>query len=245
MQTIQDKRRKLQKDIDSFRQRSALYLPAQQPLSDTRESDPDEWYDLEEDNDDYNAPDAFIETVDSEVLPPERQTLPLPSSFGLHACQGYLRQLAELELDLRIGQANDTLRFLRIAIGQKSFLYRTKIRSSSATQGYSKRLRRFSDIQTLQMSIDLAAKVYMSIRTAMENLGASQQVLSKYCVLAKSDIVASTAVADPNAAGERNKALSWIWRTRTSGSGNPDWLDECKSDFRAPLYQSDSSSISC
>lgn len=245
MKAIQDKRTKLQKEIDHFCQRSAIYLPSQESPAMPTSSNPDEWYDLEDDdNDDFESPAAFIETVDIAALPPERQMLPLPSSLGKGACQGQIKQLAELELDLRIGQANDTLRFLRIAIGQKSFLYRTKIRSSSGVQGYSKRLRGFSDVQTLQMSIDHAAKVYMSIRKAMECLGASEQTLSRYAVLTKSDIVASTAVADPNASGQRNKALSWIWRMRKDESANPEWLDECTSNQLSVNYLSHEHSIS-
>ena len=61
----------------------------------------------------------------------------------------------------------------------------------------------------------------------MDTLGASPEILLQYQVLTKSDIVASTAVADPNAPGQRNKALSWIWRMKESGATDPKWLDEC------------------
>ena len=206
---------------------SLAYIPLSAQSDTTDEADPHEWYDLEEEPEDLPLNCRSNDIIEDNSLPPERQKIPLPSLFGKEACRGSLKHLAAVELDLRIGQANDTLRFLRIAIGQKSFLYRSKIRPSSTAAGYSKRLRNFAEVRTLQMSIDQAAKVYMSIRRAMENLGAGDSILSQYAVLTKNDIVASTAVADPNAPGQRNETLSWIWRMKHNGS-DPQWIDERK-----------------
>lgn len=241
LQSAQEKRELLQKQIDSFRRQSVNYLPVEDANRELDLPESDEWLDVEDDDADFDPPDT--QTVDEiAVLPPERQSIPLPSSFGKEKCRTSLKHLAEIELDLRIGQANDTLRFLRIAIGQKSFLYRTKIRQAS---GYSKRLRNYSDAHALQMSIVQAAKLYAVIRSTMESLGASHQVLAKYAVLTKEDVVASTAVVDPNASGVRNKTLSWIWRMRSDGVGDPEWLDERKAPHLHRRYRGSDGTVQC
>lgn len=88
------------------------------------------------------------------ALPPEQQQIPLPSTFGSAACAGRLKHLARVELSLRKGQANDALHALRMAIGQKSFVYWSKIRknSTSSNSNYKKRLRNSTDARTLEMS---------------------------------------------------------------------------------------------
>ncbi|KAK7686059.1 hypothetical protein QCA50_010871 [Cerrena zonata] len=75
------------------------------------------------------------------------------------------------------------------------------------------------------MTIDHAAKVYRTARTAMMLLGADDKILSTYKVLLKEDLASSTAVTEPNACGQSRVKLSWIWQTM-SHSNNPEFLTE-------------------
>ena len=226
-EAFDNKREKLQQQIDTFREKSGVYLGStKMPNGAMDTSDDHEWSDVEDEE--YGPEEPPI--VDRDAVPPECQIIPLPSSFGSDACRGALKHLALIELDLRIGQVNDILRFLRNAIGQKSFLYRTNVRHSSGNSGYRKTTRSYAEVQTLELTITQAAKVYSSIRQAMEALGAGKAVLEKFQKLQKSDLKASTAIMDPNARGERDKTLSWIWRIgKPDNSADPEWLDECRS----------------
>ncbi|KAK7688137.1 hypothetical protein QCA50_008507 [Cerrena zonata] len=76
------------------------------------------------------------------------------------------------------------------------------------------------------MTIDQAAQVYTSARRALEVLGAAPDVLSKFKILKKADLSASTAIVDPNAHSERNNGLSWIWHTQHDLREDLVWLDE-------------------
>ncbi|KAK7679233.1 hypothetical protein QCA50_017811 [Cerrena zonata] len=76
------------------------------------------------------------------------------------------------------------------------------------------------------MTIDHAAKVYSTCRKAMITLGASSTLLDKYKVLRKEDLAASTAVVDPNARGQSQAELSWIWQTSTQSSSTPEFMEE-------------------
>ncbi|KAK7680631.1 hypothetical protein QCA50_016413 [Cerrena zonata] len=224
-----EKRLSLQAEIDNFRSKSQDFV------SILNEADPDlsaildDWADIAgddlQDPDDQHNPDGPVfEIADGRLA--ERLPIPLPSSFGKVACKTRLQGLAAIELDLRIGQANDLLRYLRIAIGQKSFNFRTKFRPASGNSGYKNRLRSYAEKHTLQMSIDQAAQIYTSARRALDILGASPDVLSRFKVQNKTDLAASTAVIDPNTQGERNNGLSWIWHIQHDPGEDPVWLDE-------------------
>ena len=224
--SLQERRRRLQAKIDTFTRRAPEYLGA---INDAPIETVDEaWFDedLEDKQDDIvptNSTAADIPIVDFEN--PEQQSIPLPSSFGEARCRGPLARIAKIELRLREGQANDALHLLRVAIAKKSFTYRTKIRGNAPTSNYSKRLRSYGDARAIQMSIDHAAKVYMTARKAMVTIG-SAEVLNRFHILKKEDLVASTAVAQSNARGQRKDKLSWIWRTTVEGKPESAFISE-------------------
>lgn len=219
--SLQERRRRLQGRIDAFTRRGSEYLGELATLpSNTLD---DEWFDTDDDDD-----VAFPSTVNASDIPvvvettfPERQSLPLPSSYGKEKCSGSLRRIALCELKLRQGQANDTLHLLRVAIAHKSFIYRSRIRKNAATTNFANRLRSYGDARAIQMSIDNAAKIYTTARSAMVMLGAGDDLLDQFQSLKREDLAASTAIANPNEAGQGKKKLSWIWHT-TSRTGTDD-----------------------
>ena len=187
----------------------------------TNEDDPDN------DDEPVGAPNR-IQQEEAEAVSPESISLPLPSSYPLSDIRNVLRHLAACELRLRVGQANDALHNLRVAIAHKSFIYRTRIRNNAPTVGFVRRLRSYGEVYTIQLTIDAATKVYNTARKAMVKLGADADLLRKYKPLSSSDLVASTAVMDPNARGQTRLQLSWIWQL-VSPSDNPEYLNESMS----------------
>lgn len=258
VEKIQDRRRKLLEHIQSFEDQARVYIPRScQPTR--HPSAMTEWEDFDDDpsnpvadqqsqSREDESPDAMeIITLDP-ALPVEKQKISLPSSFNSTTCAQELKSLANLELELRIGQANDTLGYLRLAIGQKSFIYRTKIRHGSGNSSQRKMTRNYTDVHAIQVSIGQAARVYLSCRAAMETLGASSAMLDRYRILKPTDVVASTTVMDPNARGQRNNALSWIWHLQHyPNDQDPAWMDECKCNLISMTldFNSNATSISC
>ncbi|KAK7696208.1 hypothetical protein QCA50_000861 [Cerrena zonata] len=221
---LQAKRRRLQGKIDTFMTQSAEYLGTTGQVP-TNLID-DDWFNEDDDRDD--SMEGVLSGSDipaGESISPETISLPLPSSYGTQTCHERLSVVAQCELQLRVGQANDALHDLRVAIAHKSFVYRSRIRKNSPTTGYAKRLRSYGDAHAVQMTIDHAAKVYITTRKAMIVLGADRDILSKYKPLNKTDLAASTAVADSNARGQRRDQLSWIWQT-FSNTNSPDFMNE-------------------
>ncbi|KAK7681502.1 hypothetical protein QCA50_015234 [Cerrena zonata] len=220
--SLQAKRRRLQHKIDKFIKESSHYLLG-------IESTPtatigEDWFE-EDDDDDYNVELSTSDIALDDSCFPEQVSLPLPSSFGSERCKGLLQSLARCELKLREGQAHDALHNLRIAIAHKSFIYRSRIRKNAPNTGYSKRLRSYGDAHAVQMSIDHAAKVYSTARRAIEVIDKHSPVLTKLQVLTREDLIASTAVSDPNARGQRQVSLSWIWQTVVN-NGTPAFVTE-------------------
>ncbi|KAI0069716.1 hypothetical protein K474DRAFT_1680716, partial [Panus rudis PR-1116 ss-1] len=227
---IQEDRRKLQSEIDTFTELAPKYLPPR--LRSPNMKDADEWenFDDDEKDDEDVLGDHPVDMpiVDVETIPAEKQTISLPSSYGHEVCTKDLESLAWTEFTLRKGQANDALHNLRVAIGHKSFIHRTQQRPNAPTRPYRKRLRTMKDINGLALSIDVSSNIYKLARNAMLELGMDleEDAADIYKELKKEDVKASTAVVEPNARGQRNEHLSWIWHIRDPDQPNPHWMDE-------------------
>ena len=237
------KREKLQEAIDEFNTSAKLYLPGSVSL---RSSAKPELEDLDDSNADIDSDDLSSSDLESGTqqqrstesasspstldvdtsVPPEQQQILLPSSFGSSACMGILAPFARLQLLLCKGQANDILQALRLLIGKQSFHYRKKIRKGAINSNYTIRTRSHKEAQDNAKAINLLARIYRSIRRSMVTIGATDDDKAKYQVLKKEHLQSSTAVVDFNAAGQRNKSLSWIWHTHKSSTEDPSWLRE-------------------
>ncbi|KAG1839662.1 hypothetical protein DFJ58DRAFT_667633, partial [Suillus subalutaceus] len=67
---------------------------------------------------------------------------------------------------------------------------------------------------------------YKKCRAQLTNLRADQ-LLEKYWELEKKDLKATSAVADPNARGQRNSTLPWFWSLDVRGdSVSNNWMNE-------------------
>lgn len=160
---------------------------------------------------------------EGSLQPPEHQAIPLPSSLTKLSTVRIL-EVAKQQLKLEIGLANETLHKLRLAVGEKSFLYRNKVRPAN---NYAKRNRAYADIRNLDRSMNHNADVYHACRAAMEALNADQRTLDRFQVLKREDLKTDTAVMDPNARGQRNKRMSWIWESHDPTQQSPNWMTEC------------------
>ena len=228
---MEQKRTRLRSQIDRFNRQAATFISSLRTSQVPRTSSIERWEDLEDVDLDYDMMHLSSSMTDNahveQSLPPELQPLTLPSTLNRHLNDDIaLLQLSSSELELRIGQANDALDETRLSIAQKSYLFRTRVRNNSPTQSYV--TRSYGETQTVQASIEQSAKTYRLARKAMVKLGASSSILTKYRVLEKDDLRANTAVADPNAAGQRSDSLSWIWHMSSETNRNhPAYLKEC------------------
>ncbi|KAL6309233.1 hypothetical protein BKA93DRAFT_746522 [Sparassis latifolia] len=72
------------------------------------------------------------EDIEEKVLP-ENITLLLPSSLGIDQCKAVgWKSIAQQELHLQVGQANNCLEDLRLLLSHKSLLFQTKFRHNKS-----------------------------------------------------------------------------------------------------------------
>jgi hypothetical protein len=166
--------------------------------------------------------DLMSDQVDAECLP-----ILLPSTIGWENCMDAdLSEIIEKELTLRQGQANDALQGVRMALGKKSFLFRTRLRQSTSKV---QKLRSWTDIGLVEAGVRHQAKVYRKARRALMALGASEDIMKRYQMLKKEDLRVSTVVVDLNARGQRNAKLAWFWSMDVEGDSSKDALmTECE-----------------
>lgn len=242
---LSEKRMKLQKEIDDFHRNSRIYSSEvldSRPESLLRDTE-DEWQDLDEDSDDegilhalpgsypVSSGDGRRTVVDDVVnqVSAETQVIRLPSSYGKEYCCTNLTTLSPIEKDLRIGQANDALHAVRLAIADKSYSYRKNVRKAATnpTPGYRGRRKAFDAVHVIDADIRKHARIYESARKALNILGLSPEEEDTYRPLKRGDTHASTAVIDFNARGQRNTGLSWIWQTPKALTNTSAWMNEC------------------
>jgi hypothetical protein len=159
---------------------------------------------------------------DPTAIAPEFRPLHLPFSQGTTINHPF----RQAELTLRIKQATRYLSAVREKVAEKSFQY-SHVMRSAPTKGIRTRAR--STILKATDRISQYSRVYNRARAAMVRLGADDRTLSKFKLLSRDDVKASTAILDPNTSGSTTLRLSWIWETGTRISGSaPDTMRECK-----------------
>jgi hypothetical protein len=228
---ILEKRRRLQSRIDSFHADAGHYLNIQElncsnPSHD--DSHADDFTDSEAESENGDESDADAGPEVDKFAEAEHTLLMLPSAFGNTACisAGHIHAVKH-ELRLRIGQANDALQELRVQLGHKAFLFRTSIRKANSQR---KKTRAFSFKDSIESLVKLQYFKYSSARSAMIQLGASEDILKKYQTITKADLKITTIAHDPSIHGQRNSALPWFWTMDADqAAAESDWMLECNS----------------
>ena len=156
---------------------------------------------------------------------PEKIPLVMPSAMDQdNVNTDHMKALACQELKLRQGQANDCLQHLRLALGHKALLFRTRVRNASSVK---ERTKAWDDVKTARRQVDKHVRGYHRARNAMVRLGAGPEVLGTYLVIERKDLALSRDITDENRLGQRNDKLAWFWGIGKDSSANNAWMIEC------------------
>ncbi len=172
---------------------------------------------------------------DLDIQDAEDMALYLPSCLGFTVLStSPMHKIAQKEMELRCGQANDALHELRLDIGYTSFLYRTSVRTADSQQT---KTRASSMLQSAEKNRSKHAMIYSSVRSALRVLQAPKNIMDQYRNLADEDMVANTAIIDPRVTSASKTKLSWIFTIRGQGNtSNTSWMSECESSkYADPL----------
>jgi hypothetical protein len=121
---------------------------------------------------------------------PEKALLLLPSNIGLARCiaLGY-QSFANQEKRLRVGQMNDSLHGLRMAISRKAVIFREGLRSSRSK---NQKTRSWDEILQVDGSVRHHARMYCRARTAFVRLGADASEMSRFQPLSRAQLSVTT-----------------------------------------------------
>jgi hypothetical protein len=158
---------------------------------------------------------------------PEDLTLCMPSYVRISCLkQAGLESLIQEEVQLRIGQANDSLEKLRTHLGHKSILYRMNFRSSTSVRTDT---RSKQDIRKVALKITRDVRSYHRARGSLFHLEASQDTLQKYQLIKPEELGVSKDITEENRLGQSSDILPWFWRIGGSQLEPTDlWNEECK-----------------
>ncbi|EAU81827.2 hypothetical protein CC1G_12943 [Coprinopsis cinerea okayama7 len=217
---VEKRREQLYNDIDSFYE-AATHLFPDADLESLKCDLPPSDDVLVDGEDEEDNPFSLTHNQMEEVR------LPLPSCLSSSISSTSIELAGSKELKLRLSQADDALEGIRNDIGHKSYLYRSNVRLA---EGKKQKTRGYAAVKNVNDSLKNHVKVYNQARWAMRRLGADAKTLQRYRPIAPGDTKAVTAIYNPNARGQRNKSLSWIWTMDVAG-------DSAKSEYLEELYR--------
>jgi hypothetical protein len=113
---------------------------------------------------------------------------------------------------------------LRLALGHKALLFRTRVRNASSVK---ERTKAWDDVKTARRQVDKHVRGYHRARNAMVRLGAGAELLKRYLVIERKDLALSADITDANRLGQRNDKLAWFWSVGRDKDANNAWMTEC------------------
>ncbi|KAJ2935916.1 hypothetical protein H1R20_g1179, partial [Candolleomyces eurysporus] len=137
----------------------------------------------------------------------EHAIVPLPSSFDTRP--GGWSHVETVEEQLRVGQAHEALEALRVEIAHKSYLYWAN--QGTASAGKKAKTRGYNAIRNVDKGIRFHYPIFEEIKPEHTKV--------------------VTNVYDPNARGQHDVTLSWIWTINTK-SNSPE-----NAAYLAKVYQ--------
>jgi hypothetical protein len=174
--------------------------------------------------------DESSDGKDEKSDKPEMTPIWMPSSLNSEDVERLnLKVLAAQELELRKGQASDCLQGLRLALGHRAILYRTKLRHSKTTKGKS---RAWGNIKAATIKVNKHVRAYRRARRALEHLGADDSTLAHFQKLQTKDLKVNLDVTEENRVGQRSDTLPWFWRLDGQNADQHEtWMQECRALF--------------
>ncbi|KAF7969638.1 hypothetical protein HWV62_26773 [Athelia sp. TMB] len=154
---------------------------------------------------------------------PDKDTLLMPSSLSPFVVQRFrLQHLADLELKLRIGQLNDSLDGLMLALCTQGLLLRTKVRNASGTKT---KTRAFNEVTKVRREVEFHVRSYRRARKALLALTVDVELINHYRPINKEDLKTAD-FTDERRLGQSTDTLAWFWMIGAGEAGKNELKEE-------------------
>lgn len=185
--------------------------------SDTYPSDVQDTIEQDEDGDDEQP-------VENEIRP-DRSILLMPSAISpLVISRLNVGHLVEAELELRKGQANDSLEGLMLALCTQGLLLRTTVRNADGTKT---KTRAFNEVTKVRREVEAHVRSYRRARKAILALSIDPELPKKYLPINKDDLKTAD-ITDERRLGQSTDTLAWFWKLGSEKAGKHEWTEECE-----------------
>jgi hypothetical protein len=164
---------------------------------------------------------------DNEEIVPEAIQLLLPSTLThMERTRLQIQEIAAQEVQLRVGQANDTLEAVRNSLAQVSLVFRTQVREARSV--YTK-TRSWKEIQRSNLQLGQHVSRYKAARNALIQLQASQDICDQFMEIKSEHLKMPGDIVEANRIGQRSDSLAWFWQLDANRSGTQEgWMKECR-----------------
>jgi hypothetical protein len=225
---IHDTRRRLSSRIKNFHKTADLMWGNIDPDEEDFMAEADQDDDEVLQSDDYDGisleDDSLEDYTEMEAQPAEDMRLLMPSALGAAYCHRKGQSsLLDQEIKLREGQANDALEELRLALVEKSLIYRTEVR---AAKNHKMVTRAWSGVHRAEATIQKHVRTYRQAHQALKNLDANTP---QFRPIRKEELKMSGDIIEENRFGQKKDILAWFWKMGPKKKpGDNSWMEECK-----------------
>ncbi|KAG9309014.1 hypothetical protein JVU11DRAFT_11130 [Chiua virens] len=123
-----------------------------------------------------------------------------------------------------MGQANNALHAICLALVDKAILFRNDVRHASGNVSCSRTWGKVKSVNTILCKY---TTIYKKSRSMMLSLGVDQNILNRYRELEDKDLQVTTNVLQPNGSGHREENLAWFWSMDIPRDTDGDhWMSE-------------------
>ena len=159
------------------------------------------WGENTEDGIDGDWSDGSDEANVGEVVAhPETQNVSLPSALSLGEVQRLgIEHLATQEGSLRHGQITDALAGLRMALREKSLLFRTQVRNARSQRTT---LKAWKEVNKQDADARKHRKAYLDAREALRRLNVDSKYVERLQDITKEDMKMAGDVTEENRIGQ-------------------------------------------
>ncbi|KAH9020688.1 hypothetical protein EDB85DRAFT_1872367, partial [Lactarius pseudohatsudake] len=120
-------------------------------------------------------------------------------------------------------QANDSIHRMRLALGFKSALFRTKVRGARSQKT---KTRAWTAVENVETTVHQHARNYGMARDAYIKVQQVSDGSLELPPLHATDLRVKTAILGAAEVGQRNTQLPWIWSFGFSNMEGEGWFDE-------------------
>lgn len=207
--------------------------------SESEGTQPDDDGEYEDEEDDMQGRREAAEDA-QRTAGVEVADLVLPSTIGQDRCKrGGWKEMLEQEVGLRVAQAGEALEKIRVSLGLKSLLLRSKLRG---TKGKKKKTRVWTEVERASAEVLRHVATYRRAKRVVDAvLEPEDPRRRKLRPITQKDLkVVGTSLEEHRTAnrshGKKRKrvedkgTLAWFWLLdRGEGTDNDSWLEEGKS----------------